>query len=244
MSDYTIFCFTHFQKLAFMKKYICFLTVVFCCAAARMSAQTPSTQAPSTQESTEAIIPPKATSQVLELNELPQNMVSIDLLRTLGYFNVSYTRAITPFLSLSAQVEAPTNFLVGLVVQESGVGVRLEGRFNPMQQNFMGLYIAPILGFNSLVYRPGSLITTAVGTNDFSATTTWFVAGAVVGYQFAPFMGSPGLLLGFGGGAEVNSILGSFNGTLPSGFSIPNIAGPGLATLILPRLRVTFGYAW
>jgi hypothetical protein len=195
-------------------------------------------------------VPSKET--FLEPSEQTQNMVSLDLARMFGYFNISYTRAITPLFSLSAQVEAPTNLLTGLIAQESGLGIRVEGRFNPMQKYFKGLYIAPVLGINSLVYRPGSIITTAIGTNDFSATTTWFVAGAVVNYQFVPvnfnfepiFPGIPGILFGVGGGLEVNNVNSSFSGTLPAGFTIPNVTPPGLATFLLPRIRATIGYAW
>jgi hypothetical protein len=219
-----------------MQHFFCIIALFLCFETAFLNAQDQVPIAPRPEN-------PRQES-LLEPSEQTQNMISLDIARLFGYYNLSYTRAISPLVSISAQVEVPTNFITGLVVQESGLGIRVEGRFNLMQKNFMGVYLAPVLGFNSLVYRPGSVINAIVGANDFSATTAWFLAGVVAGYQFAPFTGTPGLMFGVGGGAEVNSIFGVFNGTLPAGFSVPNSIAPGQLTLFSPRIRATIGYAW
>lgn len=219
-----------------MQQFFCIIVLFLCFGTASLNAQDQVPISPR-QEGTQQ-------ETVLEPSEQTQNMISLDIARLFGYYNLSYTRVISTLVSISAQVEVPTNFITGLIVQESGFGIRAEGRFNLMQKNFMGIYLAPVLGFNSLVYRPGSIINAVVGANDFSATTVWFVAGAVAGYQFAPFVGTPGLVFGLSGGAEVNGIFGTFNGTLPAGFSVPNSIAPGQLTLFSPRIRATIGYAW
>ena len=75
--------------------------------------------------------------------ESKQNLVSLDILRFFGFYNLSYTRAITPAISLTAQLEIPTNFLLASIIQETGFGGRLEARYNFAQKNLVGIYIAP-----------------------------------------------------------------------------------------------------
>jgi hypothetical protein len=169
------------------------------------------------------------------------NLVSLDVLRFLGFYNLSYTRAFSPALSLTLELETPTNFLLGSIIQETGFGGRLEGRWNVAQKNLLGIYIAPVVGFNSSTFRAGSALTQSTGTSNYSATVTWFALGAMAGYQFAPFAGLPELLAGFGIGAEYNFINGTTSGTgsAPTGTTVPTGGN-----IVYPRLRATIGYAW
>lgn len=179
---------------------------------------------------------PEAT---MNFAESKQNLVSLDVLRFLGFYNLSYTRAITPAISITAQVETPTNFLLGAVLQETGFGARLEGRYNFAQKNLIGIYAAPVVGFNSSTFRPGSAFTgTGGATGDFSATVTWVALGAMVGYQFAPFAGLPELLTGFGIGAEYGIISSTSTGT-----GVPATV-PASSNAVYPRFRATIGYAF
>jgi hypothetical protein len=179
---------------------------------------------------------PEATMNAAESK---QNLVSLDVLRFFGFYNLSYTRALTPAISLTAQVEVPTNFLLGAVLQESGFGARVEGRYNFAQKNLIGIYAAPVIGFNSSTFRPGSAFTgTGGATGDFSATVTWLSFGVMAGYQFAPFTGLPELMTGLGIGAEYSIISSSSTGTgVPA--SVPTSSG-----ITYPRIRATIGYAF
>ncbi len=173
--------------------------------------------------------------------EAKQNMVSLDVLRFLGFYNLSYTRALTPAISVTAQIETPSNFLIGSIIQETGIGARLEGRYNFSQKNLLGIYVAPVIGFNSSTFRAGSSITgsTGMSASDFSATVSWLALGGMVGWQFGVSPNLPELVLGAGVGVEYNIVNASATtGTAPAGSSVP--AG----NVTLPRLRFTIGYAF
>ncbi|MCS6807239.1 MAG: hypothetical protein RML40_06470 [Bacteroidota bacterium] len=164
--------------------------------------------------------------------ETKQNLVSMDLLRFLGFFNISYTRALTPALSLCALLETPSNLITGFAYRESGIGVRLEARYNFSQKNLVGIFLAPVVGFNTSTFGTPS------GSETFF-TTTWTALGAMVGYQFAPFLGLPEILFGVGVGAEYNIISSVINTrNLPSGLEPATVSGT------LPRFRFTIGYAF
>lgn len=180
------------------------------------------------------------TEQVAtNISESKANLVSLDVLRFLGFYNLSYTRVISPAISLNVLLETPSNFLIGSIVQETGFGLRLEGRWNFAQKNLMGIYLAPVVGFNSSTFRPGSLITSSGTTSDISATVTWVAMGAIAGYQFAPFQGLPEFLTGFGIGTEYNIVNSTAAvGGAPSGTSIPT------GNTVHLRLRATIGYAF
>lgn len=204
--------------------WVCALCICIC-TTIEISAQTPGSNAEQAN---------------FAASEAKVNMVSLDVLRFLGFYNLSYTRVFSPALSLTAELEIPSNFLLGSIIQESGFGGRIEGRWNFSSKNLLGIYIAPVIGFNSSTFKAGSLVTTSTGSStDYSATVTWFALGAMAGYQFAPFMGLPELLLGFGIGAEYNIVNSSAStGSAPTGTNIP------ASNITYPRLRATIGYAW
>jgi hypothetical protein len=176
---------------------------------------------------------PMVTESDFQAAESKLNMVSLDVLRFLGFFNLSYTRAITPAISLTAQLELPSNLITGFAYNESGFGGRLEARYNFAQKNLVGIFVAPVVGFNSSTFGPP-------GGGESFFTTSWFALGAMAGYQFAPFGGLPELMLGFGLGAEYNIITSTIN----PGLDLPTGLEPSTANGVLPRFRFTIGYAF
>lgn len=177
-------------------------------------------------------------TSVLSASESTQNMVSIDFLRMMGFYNISYTRVFTPEWSITAQLETPSNWFTGLLYQETGFGIRFEGRYNTSKRNLIGFYVAPLLGFNSSSFRSSVLDSLTSGvTKGINGNVTWAVVGAMVGYQFALV---PQLVVGISGGGELALVTGAVTGT-----DIPtNIPTSGSAWIPFPRLRLSLGYAW
>jgi hypothetical protein len=118
------------------------------------------------------------------------NLISLDVLRFFSHFNLSYTRAITPAISLTAQLETPANFANFLSsTRNEGIGMRLEGRYNFSQKNLTGIYAGLVAGFNS-VQTINSIFVAEPYT-----TTIITAVGGMIGYQISPFPMYPNVCL-------------------------------------------------
>lgn len=175
-----------------------------------------------------------------------QNMVSLDVARLFGYYNISFMRAISPEWSIGGQIEAPSNIFTGFLAIEFGFGGRVEGRYNFSKSIASGFYLAPVVGVNSSMFRLGSVgnMLTNNLAERLEIYTTWVSVGAVAGYQLALVPDMPGFVFGVGLGVEYNVVTTTLNGTV-SGFTIPDfIPRVGVFSPVYPRLRATIGYAW
>ncbi len=171
-----------------------------------------------------------------------QNLITLDGARTLGYWNLAYSRVISESFTARLTLETPSNLVFSENVRESGFGVRLEGQWHWEGKRHLGWYAAPNLGFTQSEYVSGSGIQPSAffpnGTTQAKERVQWFSVGLMGGYEWS-IAEMPALVLGLGVGAEYNIVSSQERSGLPD-FVQQGSSG----NRIVPRLRATISYAW
>jgi hypothetical protein len=159
-----------------------------------------------------------------------QNVITIDPLKLLFWWNISYYRALNNSIAIGAGIQAPTGFLAlgSDDVDISGFGVKAEMRWYPSGKAIRGFYVAPNVAFSSL----SAELTNSSGTaTDGGSATTWTL-GLLVGWQWLP---GDDFAIGLGLGAD-KYFLSVSDEEDTSSFD-------GLDA-VLPAFRFDIGYAW
>jgi hypothetical protein len=156
------------------------------------------------------------------------NVITLDPLKLLFYWNLSYYRAISKSIVLGVGIQAPTGFinLGSDNVNISGFGGKFELRWHPGGRAVRGMYIAPNVVFNSL----SAEVTTEGSTDGGSATTV--TVGALIGWQW--LVGDE-FAMGLGLGVDKYFL------SVSDDKDISNFEG---FEGIFPALRFDIGYAW
>ncbi|TAE24633.1 MAG: hypothetical protein EAZ92_13145 [Candidatus Kapaibacterium sp.] len=210
--------------MSFPRLPLLFLVCAFLLAKVQQSSLAQEQQAPEQQIST------------------AQNLLTLDVARTLGYWNLAYSRVISESFTARLTLETPSNLVLSENVRESGFGARLEGQWHWEGKRHLGWYAAPNLGFTQSEYVSGSGIQPTAffpnGTTQARERVQWFSVGIVGGYEWS-IAEMPALVLGVGVGAEYNIVSSQERSGLPD-FVQQGSSG----NRILPRLRATISYAW
>ena len=132
----------------------------------------------------------------------PRNdMIVINPLKFLLFYNLSYFHAVSPSIGIGGGFQLPT--FSGL----DGFGVNAELRFYPSKHALRGFYLAPNLSYNSLSGGDETISTTSVGV--------------LLGWQWFP---GDDFAMGLGIGAdyymssgfEHDDLFGNYSGTSPA----------------------------
>ena len=130
------------------------------------------------------------------------NMIALNPIEFLIFFNLAYYREITPGFALGVGAHIPSTKLIG------GYGVTLEGRLYPFGKALRRFYVAPNVSYNKLSEDKSGISVTASSI------------GLLLGWQW--FVGDAfaiGLGAGFDyyfGTASDNTDFASYSGTLPA----------------------------
>jgi len=130
------------------------------------------------------------------------NLLVINPLKFLIFYNLSYFHKITNTLIVGGGFQIPTPSEI------SGYGINGEVRLYPSGKNMRGFYVAPNVSYNSL-------------SSDDGAKADIFSAGALVGWQWFP---GDEFAIGLGIGIDHYSVSGndennefdSFDGFVPA----------------------------
>lgn len=190
-------------------------------AAAGVSAQTKTVETRTSVDSTSG----KTTvtnSTVISTEEdiTPRNnMITINPLKFLLFYNLSYYHALSDVVVVGGGLQVPTIEDVG------GFGINAEVRLHPSAKRMRGFYVAPNISYN--VFN-----STAAETDGNSETA--LSIGVLLGWQWFP---GDDFAMGLGIGVDKYIKTGSGD-NLGSAFNETFNSG------VVPALRFDIGYAW
>jgi len=159
------------------------------------------------------------------------NMITINPLKFFVFYNLTYYRALSPFIAVGAGLQMPTLHEFG------GFGASAEMRFYPSGKALRGFYIAPNVSYNRLTYsyafptydNNGNY----TGSPSVSAAMNVSTVGVLLGWQWFP---GDEFAIGLGIGVDDYFVSGNVGGDYIDFGSYSNGAAPAL--------RFDIGYAW
>jgi hypothetical protein len=159
------------------------------------------------------------------------NMITINPLKFIVFYNLSYYRAFSPYIAVGVGLQMPTLHDFG------GFGASGEMRIYPSGKALRGFYIAPNVSYNRLttsfsypLYDNNGNYT---GNSSSSAATTVTTIGVLLGWQWFP---GDEFAIGLGIGLDDYFVSGSADGQYIDFGAYSNGA--------VPALRFDIGYAW
>lgn len=201
-----------------MRTLIRFALFLCCFAVYTASAQNRTDETVTTTDSTGK----QSTVQVTRVGTTEditprKDMIVVNPLKFLLFYNVSYYHALSPNLVVGGGFQIPS--LSGM----SGFGLNAEMRFHPSGKALRGFYVAPNISYNSLSLSDG------IGDK---ITSSPFSVGALLGWQWFP-----GDDFAIGLGIGVDYYIGSVSSDAET-TSLGRYSGTA------PALRFDIGYAW
>jgi hypothetical protein len=211
-----------------MKKLVAFVVLVCSISAQTVFAQTRTEETRTTTDSTGKTVTEKivTVAKVEDIRPL-NNMIIINPLKFILYYNLSYYRKISPLADIGIGFQIPS------LSEIKGWGVNAEIRLHPSLHSPRGFYFAPNFSYNSISTESSSGYYDSQGNYIYSAVTTTASAtsvGGLVGWQWFP---GDEFAIGLGIGVDYyflsaenrKNSFGRFEGTAPA-------------------LRFDIGYAW
>lgn len=198
-------------------------------SAATLAAQVKTIETSTTVDSTAAGLTTSksTTTKVTEEVDVPRNhMITINPLKFLLFYNLSYYHALSNSIVVGGGLQMPTLKDIG------GFGANAEMRFHPSGRRMRGFYLAPNVSFNSF----SSTYTTydSAGTRREKISATAFSIGGLLGWQWFP---GDDFSMGLGMGVDKYFVSSANEDNVFTVFS----AFTGGFT---PAFRFDIGYAW
>jgi hypothetical protein len=197
------------------------------CSTAR--AQTKTVETKTTRDTVSGKITTTTDTIISESEDIRHinNMITINPLKFIIFYNLSYYRALSPSIAVGGGLQIPTLHDIG------GFGLNGEVRFYPSQKALRAFYIAPNFSYTYLSYSYSSYDVNGNHTSSSNASGSSTSIGVLLGWQWFP---GDEFAIGLGLGADYYFLSASAGG------SSVDFGSLGKGTV--PALRFDIGYAW
>lgn len=205
------------------------VSIIFIVCTGTVFAQTKTVETKTTRDTVTGKVTTTTDTIISESEDIRHinNAITVNPLKFILFYNMSYYRTISPSIGLGIGAQIPTLHDLG------GFGLNGEMRFYPSGKALRGFYVAPNVSYTYLTYSYSNYDVNGNYTSNSSASGSTTSIGVLLGWQWFP---GDEFAIGLGIGVDYYFLSAGVGGS--------SVDFGSLGNGTVPALRFDIGYGW